>query len=98
MLARTIDGQLGVADDLSYSEELGPSIAPSWLPELPEIPEGNSLPTEAPTDCPLPPESSTDCCPPPQTASPELPTACDAAPPAYETTVADLSEPSADGG
>ncbi|XP_029845847.2 WASH complex subunit 1 [Ixodes scapularis] len=88
----------GVADDLSYSEELGPSIAPSWLPELPEIPEGNSLPAEAPTDCPLPPESSTDCCPPPQTASPELPTACDAAPPAYETTVADLSEPSADGG
>lgn len=28
----------GIADDLSYSEDLGPSIAPSWLPELPEVP------------------------------------------------------------
>lgn len=83
----------GVADDLSYSEELGPSIAPSWLPELPEVPEENSQPTEAPTDCPLPPQSAIDCCPPPQTSSPEPPAACDAVPPSYETTVADPPEP-----
>lgn len=40
----------GVADDLSYSEDLGPPIAPSWLPELPEVPAEN------PIDCTLPPE------------------------------------------
>lgn len=32
----------GIADDLSYSEDLGPSIAPSWLPELPEVPTDSS--------------------------------------------------------
>lgn len=32
----------GIADDLSYSEDLGPSIAPSWLPELPEVPADSS--------------------------------------------------------
>lgn len=32
----------GIADDLSYSEDLGPSIAPSWLPDLPEVPADSS--------------------------------------------------------
>nr|XP_054922048.1 WASH complex subunit 1-like [Dermacentor andersoni] len=66
----------GIADDLSYSGDLGPSIAPSWLPELPEVPADSfvdvppPLPEGDATD--LPPLDTTSEpvveCPPPQEA------------------------------
>ncbi|XP_077487093.1 WASH complex subunit 1-like [Amblyomma americanum] len=69
----------GVADDLSYSEDLGPSIAPSWLPELPEVSSDSSAPP------PLPDVGAADL--PPLDPTPDLGVEC---PPPLEMDEAEV--------
>uniref|UniRef100_A0A023GF94 Putative was protein family log 2 n=1 Tax=Amblyomma triste TaxID=251400 RepID=A0A023GF94_AMBTT len=73
----------GIADDLSYSEDLGPSIAPSWLPELPEVSSDSSVPPS------LPEVGATDL--PPLDSTPELVVECP--PPLDQVEVAQSQEP-----